>query len=96
MNEVCEGAAQSRLLPERSARDDRRVKECALLDDLLTDIARFCLRAGIAETTFDRFAVNDGKLVGRLRRGAELRPKASERITHFISEYAEPPVAEKR
>ena len=39
---------------------------------LLRDIAEYCRSAGIAESTFGRLAVNDGKLVGRLRLGGRV------------------------
>ena len=39
---------------------------------LLRDIAEYCRGAGIAESTFGRLAVNDGKLVGRLRLGGRV------------------------
>jgi hypothetical protein len=38
-----------------------------LSETLLRDIAKFCRRARMAEFTFGRLAVNDGKLVSRLR-----------------------------
>jgi hypothetical protein len=37
--------------------------------ELLDQILAYCSRRGIAETTFGRLAVNDGKLVSRLRSG---------------------------
>src|SRR4029077_13660422 len=39
---------------------------------LLDSIADFCRRSGIAESTFGRRAVNDGKFVSRLRNGARI------------------------
>ena len=36
---------------------------------LINEIEQFCRHAGIAESTFGRQAVNDGKFVGRLRDG---------------------------
>lgn len=37
--------------------------------DLLKSIERYCEKQNIEETTFGRKAVNDGKLVSRLREG---------------------------
>jgi len=38
-------------------------------DALLAEIEAYCRRAGIAESTFGRHAINDGKLCSRLRAG---------------------------
>lgn len=55
--------------------------------DILDDISRFCATNGIAETTFGRLAVNDGKLARRLRAGCSLRPATVDRIATFIYQY---------
>ena len=47
---------------------------------LLRDIAEYCRSAGIAESTFGRLAVNDGKLVGRLRLGGRVTTDTVERV----------------
>ena len=44
-------------------------------DGLLDSIADFCRRTGMAESTFGRRAVNDGKFVARLRDGARITPE---------------------
>ena len=41
---------------------------------LLGSISDFCRRTGMAESTFGRRAVNDGKFVARLRDGARVTP----------------------
>jgi len=41
---------------------------------LLDSISAFCRVNGIAESTFGRRAVNDGKFVARLRDGARITP----------------------
>ena len=56
---------------------------------LLRDIADYCRNAGIAESTFGRLAVNDGKLVGRLRLGGRVTTDTAERVRAFIAR--EPP-----
>lgn len=44
-----------------------------------------CLKAtGMAESTFGRKAVNDGKLVPRLREGGRVWPETEQRIRNFI------------
>jgi SAM-dependent methyltransferase len=52
---------------------------------LLRDIAEYCRSAGIAESTFGRLAVNDGKLVGRLRLGGRVTTDTVERLRAFIA-----------
>lgn len=43
----------------------------------------------MAETTFGRLSVNDGKLVARLKNGGQVLPKTAERIRDFMSNYAQ-------
>ena len=43
-------------------------------DQILQEISEFCRRRGLAESTFGRRAVNDGKLANRLRNGAASPP----------------------
>jgi hypothetical protein len=52
---------------------------------LINEIAEYCRREGMAESTFGRHAVNDGKLVGRLRTGARVTTDTVERVRSFIS-----------
>ena len=59
---------------------------------LLRDIVEYCRSAGIAESTFGRLAVNDGKLVGRLRLGGRVRTDTVERLRAFIARDPRPPV----
>ncbi|MDH5538439.1 MAG: hypothetical protein OEY03_03445, partial [Rhizobacter sp.] len=51
---------------------------------LLDSIADFCRSQGMAESTFGRRAVNDGKLVSRLRVGARVTPETLQRVTSFM------------
>ena len=53
--------------------------------DLLDSISEFCRRAGMAESTFGRRAVNDGKFVSRLRDGARITPETLERVSAFLT-----------
>jgi SAM-dependent methyltransferase len=57
---------------------------------LLRDIAEYCRRAGMAESTFGRHAVNDGKLVGRLRLGGRVTTETLERVRGFIASQPAP------
>src|SRR5215468_5803474 len=53
-------------------------------DQLLAEIASFCQRIGMAESTFGRRVVNDGKLVSRLRFGGRVTTQTVDRINAFI------------
>jgi len=54
---------------------------------LLDSIAAFCRNAGMAESTFGRRAVNDGKFVSRLRDGARITPETLERVASFMARH---------
>jgi len=55
-------------------------------DALLAEIEAYCRRAGIAESTFGRHAINDGKLCSRLRAGKNVTLATAERVRHYITE----------
>ncbi|RPH67621.1 MAG: hypothetical protein EHM83_00995, partial [Burkholderiales bacterium] len=59
-------------------------------DTLLREIVEYCRKAGVAESTFGRFAVNDGKFVNRLRDGGRITTATAERVRSFISSDARP------
>ena len=52
---------------------------------LLAKIDAFLGEAGIAETTFGKRAVNDGKLVPRLRAGAGITIATVDRVDTYIA-----------
>src|SRR5262245_21598885 len=52
---------------------------------LLDSISQFCRLAGMAESTFGRRAVNDGKFVARLREGARITPETLKRVSAFLT-----------
>ncbi len=54
---------------------------------LLADIEAFCRIQGIAESTFGRQVVNDGKFVGRLRDGKGVTTATVARVRRHISEH---------
>src|ERR1043166_2292704 len=54
-------------------------------DQLLSQISEFCRQTGMAESTFGRRAVNDGKLVARLREGKRITTDTLDRIQAFIA-----------
>ena len=53
-------------------------------DQLLTAVIEFCQEYKMAESTFGRKAVNDGKFVSRLRTGARVTPETFEKVKKFI------------
>ncbi|GAB6854072.1 hypothetical protein [Asaia astilbis] len=55
---------------------------------LLREIEAFTRGAGIAESTFGLQAVNDGKLVARLRGGGRMYRETEDRIREFMANYA--------
>ena len=54
-------------------------------DQILSQITEFCRQADMAETTFGRRTVNDGKLVHRLREGKRITIDTLERIQAYIA-----------
>jgi hypothetical protein len=54
---------------------------------LLVEIGEFCRSVGLAESTFGRAAINDGKLVSRLRNGGRITTHTLDRIRSFMEEY---------
>ena len=56
---------------------------------LLQEISDYCRQAGLAESTFGRRAVNDGKLAARLRNGGRITTDTLDRIHGFMT--AHPP-----
>src|SRR6266496_1929437 len=55
-------------------------------DALLAEIVSYCQRVGMAESTFGRRAVNDGKFAPRLRFGGRVTTQTVERVYAFIRE----------
>jgi len=52
--------------------------------ELLQEISDYCRQAGLAESTFGRRAVNDGKLTSRLRNGGRITTETLDRIRAFM------------
>src|SRR5689334_2977740 len=52
--------------------------------ELLQQIADYCRHSGLAESTFGRRAVNDGKLTARLRNGGRITTETLDRIRDFM------------
>ena len=54
-------------------------------DQILSQISEFCRQSDMAETTFGRRVVNDGKLVHRLREGKRITIDTLDRIQAYIA-----------
>src|SRR5262245_35666370 len=52
--------------------------------ELLQEISEYCRHTGLAESTFGRRAVNDGKLTSRLRHGGRITTETLDRIRGFM------------
>ena len=59
-------------------------------DAILREISDFCRETGLAESTFGRRAVNDGKLANRLRNGGRITTDTLDRIRAFMAENRGP------
>ncbi len=55
---------------------------------LLHQIETYCQHTGIAESTFGRHAINDGKLCTRLRAGKSVTQATAERVRRYIDKNA--------
>ena len=53
--------------------------------ELLQEISDYCRQTGLAESTFGRRAVNDGKLASRLRHGGRITTETLDRIRTFMA-----------
>ena len=63
---------------------------------LLREISAFCRQTQMAESTFGRRSVNDGKFVSRLKYGGDVTTTTVEKVRSFINEQAGRPPGENR
>ena len=56
-------------------------------DEFLGEIGAYCREAGLAESTFGRLAVNDGKFMSRIRNGGRITMQTLDRVRDFIAEH---------
>jgi hypothetical protein len=54
-------------------------------DAMVLIIREFCEKYGIAESTFGRLSVNDGKLVSRIASGSRMERETAQRIAEFMA-----------
>jgi hypothetical protein len=57
---------------------------------LLDEISEYCRRHGMAESTFGRLAINDGKLMNRLRTGGRVTHETLARMQEFMRTVESP------
>jgi len=57
-------------------------------EQLLEEISDFCRTVGLAESTFGRAAINDGKLVARLRNGGRITTDTLDKIRNFMANFS--------
>ena len=65
-------------------------------EQILQEISEFCRQRGLAESTFGRRAVNDGKLANRLRNGGRITTDTLDRIRAFMARNADAAPARRR
>ncbi|MEP7029728.1 MAG: hypothetical protein ABI830_02215 [Pseudolabrys sp.] len=65
-------------------------------EQILQEISEFCRQRGLAESTFGRRAVNDGKLASRLRNGGRITTDTLERIRSFMTRNLDAAPARRR
>src|ERR1700687_4021865 len=65
-------------------------------DQILQEISEFCRQRGLAESSFGRRAVNDGKLANRLRNGGRITTDTLERIRSFMTRNGDARAARRR
>jgi len=59
----------------------------ATSDQILVEIRDYCRATQTAESTFGRLAVNDGKLVSRLRDGARITTGTLDKVRAYLAEH---------
>src|SRR6266498_5885183 len=75
---------KERSLESRKPAARRAERPTMNAQDLLQEIADYCRHSGLAESTFGRRAVNDGKLTARLRNGGRITTETLDRIRAFM------------
>lgn len=53
-------------------------------DAIVGIIRKFCEKHGVAESTFGRLSVNDGKLVSRISSGSRIEPDTARRVADYM------------
>jgi len=82
------GIPASQLRPDIFVEDDARAPAITDAQRLAREIDLFLNSTGMAESTFGRKAVNDGKLLSRLRSNGSVTLEKAAQIRRFIAGYA--------
>jgi hypothetical protein len=83
-----EGSKQDGPRPESRRHQSRRPETGpATSDQILGEIRDYCRATQTAESTFGRLAVNDGKLVSRLRDGARITTGTLDKVRAYLVEH---------
>ncbi|MEI9886121.1 MAG: hypothetical protein WDN08_06395 [Rhizomicrobium sp.] len=72
------------------AEDQNRGRRDLESQALLEEISDYCRRHGLAESTFGRLAINDGKLMTRLRTGGRVTHETLARMQDFMRSVETP------
>jgi hypothetical protein len=97
---VVDPETQHRILDRTTAVPNKR-RSGMNHQELLQEISDYCRKTGLAESTFGRRAVNDGKLAARLRNGGRITTYTLDRIRSFMDDngvgaaVARPPIIER-
>jgi len=78
------------------SRQGNTAKGTRMNEQILHEISEFCRARGLAESTFGRRAVNDGKLASRLRNGGRITTDTLDRIRAFMSRNADAAPGKRR
>src|SRR3569623_2024042 len=79
----------------RKGREETR-RDIGMNEQILQESSDFCRQQGLAESTFGRRAVNDGKLASRLRNGGRITTDTLDRIRAFMAQGRDDPPARRR
>lgn len=60
------------------------VKHHPIVAELIADIEAYCARAGITQTDFGRYALNNGNFVTRLKKGQSPTLRTIDRVRRYI------------
>ncbi len=74
----------------REAHEQKTPPPTSDAETLLAQIEQACRQLKMAQTTFGRLAVNDGKLVSRLQQGARVTLHTVDRVHRFIEAQGGP------
>ena len=57
--------------------------------ELIGEIENYCRHHGVAESTFGKLVVNDGKFVGRLREGRRVTTATVSRVRRYLDDHTD-------